>query len=350
MGHALPKHPGHAPAEARGAPHRPARRWGRLLTVVCLAAVLGLLAWAATKVDWQEVWVSLRRIPAASLLAALGAAVVSHLIYSTYDLMGRTWTGHRLRRKRVMQTTFVCYAFNLNLGSLIGGFAFRYRLYSRLGLRKSVITQILALSLTTNWLGYAALAGGVFLFRWLTPPPGWTIGAAALPWVGALLWAGVAAYLWLCGFSRKRHFTVRGHHVHLPSGRMAALQLFASALNWMIIGSVVWLLLGDAVPYPKVLAALLTAAMAGVLTHVPAGVGVLEAVFVALLTPEVPAATLLAALLAYRAIYYLLPLAIATALYFFLEAKAGKERARLAEAEHGAHRPPHPSQRHHTGR
>jgi uncharacterized membrane protein YbhN (UPF0104 family) len=76
-----------------------------------------------------------------------------------------------------------------------------------------------------------------------------------------------------------------------------------------------------------VLATLLVAAIAGVLTHVPAGLGVLEAVFVALLSTRMPATELLAALLAYRGIYYLAPLAIAAVVYLVLEARIGKSSA-----------------------
>ena len=61
------------------------------------------------------------------------------------------------------------------------------------------------------------------------------------------------------------------------------------------------------------------AAVAGVITHVPAGLGVLEAVFVTMLSSRLPAAQLLAGLLAYRAVYYLLPLAVAAALFAHVE-------------------------------
>jgi uncharacterized membrane protein YbhN (UPF0104 family) len=66
--------------------------------------------------------------------------------------------------------------------------------------------------------------------------------------------------------------------------------------------------------------------VAGVITHVPAGLGVLEAVFVALLAHQLPQSRLLAALLAYRAIYYLLPLAIATVAYALTEVRAKRLR------------------------
>ena len=75
------------------------------------------------------------------------------------------------------------------------------------------------------------------------------------------------------------------------------------------------------------LSVLLIAAVAGVITHVPAGLGVLEAVFVALLSHQVPKGELLGALLAYRAVYYLGPLVLATAAYLLVEARAKALRA-----------------------
>jgi uncharacterized membrane protein YbhN (UPF0104 family) len=78
-------------------------------------------------------------------------------------------------------------------------------------------------------------------------------------------------------------------------------------------------LLQGRIEYATVLSVLLIAAVAGVITHVPAGLGVLEAVFVALLSQRIAPDTLLAALLAYRAIYYLAPLAAAAALFLVLD-------------------------------
>ena len=108
---------------------------------------------------------------------------------------------------------------------------------------------------------------------------------------------------------------------------MALLQLAMSCLNWSLIGGVIWVLLQGQVAYHQVLAVLLVAAVAGVVTHVPAGLGVLEAVFVALLSYQVPEATLLGALLAYRGLYYLLPLAVATVAYFVTELRTRRRRA-----------------------
>ena len=83
------------------------------------------------------------------------------------------------------------------------------------------------------------------------------------------------------------------------------MQIGVSSVNWLLIAGVLFLLLQREIPYHTVLATLLVAAIAGVLTHVPAGLGVLEAVFVTLLSSKMATSGLLAALLAYRG--HLLP-------------------------------------------
>ena len=298
----------------------------RALTILFFVAVVGLVANHARHVDWGAVWSALDAYSAGTLLAAVGFAAASHALYCGYDLIGRHETGHGLPARKVVGVGFTCYAFNLNLGSLVGGVALRYRLYARLGLDADVTTRILALSLLTNWLGYFGVAGCVFLLAPPPMPPGWELGSEGLRWVGAGLLLAAMAYLALCGLSKRREWHLRGHALRLPSGRIAMLQLMLSAANWMMIGAVVWVLLQHKIDYPSALGVLLIAAVAGVVAHVPAGLGVLEAVFIALLSHRVPQGDLLAALLAYRAIYYLAPLTLALGLFFKLD--AGAKRAR----------------------
>lgn len=292
------------------------------------ALVLVLVVRQARMVDWRDVLASLRAIPLPALLAATALAASSHLLYSTFDLLGRRMTGHRLGTRVVMRVTFISYAFNLNLGALVGGVAFRYRLYSRLGLDNPTITRVLGFSMLTNWLGYLVLAGAVFCFFPMTLPPDWKMDGEGLRILGALLLAAGGAYLGLCAIARQHTWRLRGHELDTPSLRMALLQLAMSTLNWSAIGGVVWMLLLRRLPYPEVLAAMGVAAVAGVITHVPGGLGVLEAVFLALLGHRLPQGTLLGALLAYRVIYYLLPLALAALAYVATELRARRLRTR----------------------
>ena len=296
------------------------------------AAVLALIVRQARTIDWSEVLDALRAIPRPTLLAAAALAACSHLLYSTFDLLGRRMTGHRLGTRIVMRVTFISYAFNLNLGALVGGVAFRYRLYSRLGLDNLTITRVLGFSMLTNWLGYLVLAGAVFCFFPMVLPPDWKMDGEGLRVLGALLLAAGAAYLGLCAIARQHTWRLRGHELDTPSLRMALLQLALSMLNWSLIGGMIWLLLQRQLPYHEVLAVALVAAVAGVITHVPGGLGVLEAVFLALLGHRAPQGTLLGALLAYRAIYYLLPLILAALTYVATELRARKLRRRVPSA------------------
>jgi hypothetical protein len=253
------------------------------------------------------------------LAQALLLAGASHLLYSCFDLIGRRYTGHTLRTRTVMAVNFVSYAFNLCLGSLIGGVAFRYRLYSQFGLKNSVITRIVSMSLLTNWLGYKLLAGLLFLVHPLQLPPAWHLGNHALEWLGILLIAVSAGYIAACAYFGDHVWDWRGHEIYLPPWRMALLQYAISAINWSLMAGVIWVLLGQRVHYADVLTVLLVGAIAGVMAHVPAGLGVFEFVFVALLSHVVGEGRLIAALLGYRAIYYILPLALASLMYLWME-------------------------------
>lgn len=305
----------------------------RAVTWLFFSLVAWLLVEQARAIEWQDVFAALRAYPPVLLLGALALGALSLGLYSCFDLLGRHYTGHTLRAPAVLLVTFISYVFNLNLGSLVGGVAFRYRLYSRLKLDTATITRVLTLSMLTNWIGYLFVGGLIFGFYTPELPPDWKIGSGGLQILGFVLLAGSVAYLLLCALSRQRSFTLYGHRLDLPSGRLALLQVTLGTANWLIMSALVFLLLQQKIAFPTVAGVLLVAAVAGVIAHVPAGLGVLEAVFVALLSHAMPKHELLAALVAYRVIYYLVPLVIATVLYLGTEARAKQLAASVADAD-----------------
>ena len=305
------------------------RRMRQLLLAGFALLVLALLVSSARDMDWAGAWRAVRGYSAATLLLAGGLAALSHALYGSFDLLGRGYTGHRLSTARVWATAFVSYAFNLNLGSLVGGFGFRLRLYSRAGLRAGVIGRIIGISLVTNWLGHAAAGGVVLVLGAIELPPSWPLHGIALRACGVVLLLAVSGYLLACTVAPGRVWDVRGQRIELPDARLAFTQLLLSSANWSLIGGVIFVLLGAQIAYPTVLGVLLLAGVAGVITHIPAGLGVLEAVFLVLLSGQLPQATVLGAMLAYRALYYLIPMAVAIAVYFVLEATAGRVHAEL---------------------
>lgn len=305
----------------------------KILTWVFFIAMAVLLVVYARTVNWEDVWEVIRNYNRSTLLIALGLVVVSYLLYGCYDLLARTYCGHKLAARQVMLVSFVCYAFNLTLSTWVGGIGMRYRLYSRLGLPGSTITRIFSLSITTNWLGYILLGGIIFTFGVVELPAHWYIDEGTLRIAGVVLLAFIAAYMWFCAFAKRRHATIKGQKLVLPSWKFALAQMAISSANWMAMGAIIWLLLGQEVNYFFVLGVLLVSSIAGVIIHIPAGIGVLEAVFIALLAGEhTSKGAIIAALLAYRMLYYFIPLLLALVCYLLLEGRAKKLRAKNEKA------------------
>jgi uncharacterized membrane protein YbhN (UPF0104 family) len=332
--------PGHV-AAAEPSPDAPQRGlaskpWWPWLKRGLTFAFFGLVAYYsiryARNVDWGEVWQTMLDTPRNVLLMAIALVASSFALYCSFDLLGRHYTGHGLPKAKVWQVNFISYAFNLNMGSIVGAVAFRYRLYGRLGLDVPTITRVMTLSILTNWLGYLLLGGAVFALAPLELPPDWKMGSDGLRWLGIAMLGVGGAYLCACFVAKKRSVTIRGHELILPPPRFALLQVAMSVTNWMIMGGILFTLLQGKAAYPTVLSVLLVAAVAGVVTHVPAGLGVLEAVFIALLSHRIPEGQLLAALLTYRAIYYIGPLLVAAALYLFVEARVRKTNPAPAQS------------------
>ncbi|HZR37551.1 MAG TPA: lysylphosphatidylglycerol synthase domain-containing protein [Nevskia sp.] len=307
----------------------PARRGRlrRLAGLVFFVLVLGVLGYAARSIDWPQVLASLRRMPPGRLLLAAACSALSYTGYAFTDLFALRYLEQRVSRGRAMIIAFVSYAFNQNFGSLLGTIGFRLRLYSHDGLQPAQIAPIVGLGFITNWSGYLLLAGLAFLSRSLELPRGWGLGATGLQAVGAALLAALTGYLLLCLHARRRRWSVFGVTVELPGWRKALLQLALSTFVWLAIFATLYVLLPRAIDPRPVLAVFLLASIAGLITHVPGGLGVIEAVFLTLLGARLGRHELLASLLAYRALYYLMPLLVAVPLYLRLEARAPRQAA-----------------------
>jgi uncharacterized membrane protein YbhN (UPF0104 family) len=292
------------------------RKWVLPLFALLLLAVL---ARHAHRVDWAGAWDALKRYPPGLLGMVALLALASHAVYGSYDLIGRRHTHHKLPRWRSWMIAVTSYAFNLNLGALLGGVAMRARLYAKAGLDAGTVAQVVGISMATNWLGYGLLAGSLFASGALTLPPQAKLGHEAVRLLGALMVLLSLSYVAACAIQHGRVWHWRGRELRLPSPKRALLQMGLSLLHWSLNGAAIYLLLGRAVPYGSALGALMAAAVVGVVTPIPAGLGVLEAVMLGLLAHQLPQARVIGAVLAWRALYYLLPLFIGMALLAFLE-------------------------------
>jgi len=140
--------------------------------------------------------------------------------------------------------------------------------------------------------------------------------------LGLLLMAGYVGLGWWI----KRPIRLFGYPLHLPRPRTAGAQIALSVADLSLVAAVLYACLphASAVGYPHVLAVYVLAFVAGLISHVPGGLGVFDAVVVVGLSARLPADQILAGLLAFRVVYQLVPLVSAGALFGAVEALAAR--------------------------
>ena len=313
---------------------QPTRRLWRLLSRAFLTALLLLIGYLVitrlAAIDWREVARSIADYDPLRVLLALLCVAVSYAACASYDLISRHVLGLSLPARQVAAKSFVGYAFSMNLGAMLGGMGARYRLYSRAGVPPGDIVRLMMLGSISNWVGYALLAG---ILLWQVPPelitaldlPPGLLGACAIA-----LMSITAAYLLLCTLRRGAQLPLRGVSVPVPRLRVALLQLSLSLLSWSAIISALQVLMPAGIVWVETARAVAVGAVAGAVSHVPGGIGVLEYVFVEMLEGEATAAAVLAAVVVYRALYYVLPFLLALGVFGLLEYRLRGRRTQPA--------------------
>ncbi|CAG1015635.1 Inner membrane protein YbhN [Burkholderiaceae bacterium] len=294
-----------------------ARGPGTALTIGLLVLGAALLAHHLLQVDWAAMRGVMADMPRSALLAAGLLSAASYAVYCCFDLLGKRTTGHALDSARVVAIGFVSHACSLSLGP--AGAGVRFRLAMRHGLPAHLVAALWIFNVASNWLGFMLITGTAFATQLFVLPDTWALGQEALRWLGVALLAALFAFLLACRFAHHRAWTVRGVSFSLPPAWVAALQCGLSALNWLLIAGVVHVLLRGQASFEQVLGAVMASAVALAIIDVPAGLGVTEAVFFALLGSQVGPTELLGALLAYRAIFFVAPLLLAALVYLLLE-------------------------------
>jgi hypothetical protein len=289
------------------------------------AAVLTFVVLKLRSMDWPAVADALAGYGTTAVLAAVGLALPAILACAAYDLIGRHATGHRLSVARTMLISFTGYFVSLNLGAIVGGLALRFRLYMPYDLKTATIAQVIALSILTNWSGFAVIAGIALLFGSPELVGRFGMATGLMRGLGVLCILIALGYFLACHFKGGQRLRLRKTEIRLPTSQVAAVQLALACTNWAFMGAIIaWLL--PEVGWFSIMPVLMASAVAGIWSHVPGGIGVTESVFVTLLAGQAPEAQILAAVLLFRFIYYLIPLALALSAYAYLELTANRAR------------------------
>ena len=301
------------------------RGWAYGALAVLLVAMVG---WALhgllREVRYADVMAAVHATTAPQIALSLLATLLSYAALSRYDAAALAYARAQVSRPMLLLTSFVAYALGntIGLGTLTGG-AVRMRLYAAAGVEPSRIARVVAFNAAAFLVGMSAF--GALALLCSAPQAAQLLGLPAAPLRGlaALVLCGVAALLWLC--ARRRVLRVAGRWpLRLPRLPLALRQLLVSALELGASALALWVLLpGERMPLPSFMAFYAIAISASLISHVPGGLGVFEAIMLAAALPYLPADAMLGALLLYRALYYVVPLLLATALLAGFELRAG---------------------------
>jgi phosphatidylglycerol lysyltransferase len=301
---------------------------GPLVGLVVFSIALWVLHHALKDYHYHDVLLRLKELPLPHLLFAFGLTLLNYLIMSGYDLLALRYVHHPLPFRKIATASFIGYAFSNNIGlSMLAGGSVRFRLYSAWGLSVEEITKVVVFCSLTLWLGFLTLGGIVFLFEPMVIPKALHLPFVSVRPIGIIFIFLVGVYL-LWSLFRKRPFKILNWEFPLPSLRIFLVQIAVSSLDWALAGTILYVLLPSTpeLSYSGFLGIYLLAQTAGLVSQVPGGLGVFETVILLLLTPYLPASAIFGSLLAYRGIYYLLPLALATVMLGAHEILEKKER------------------------
>ncbi|WP_026144998.1 bifunctional lysylphosphatidylglycerol flippase/synthetase MprF [Pseudomonas asplenii] len=315
---------------------------GLAITLLLFAIALVACRHLLMELDLDALHDSIMSVPKPALGGAVAATAIGFIILLGYEWSASRYADVRLPGKTLMLGGFTAFAIGNAIGlSLLSGGSVRYRLYARNGLGAAEVarmTLFASLSLGCALPPLAALATLSNLpaaSEALHLPP-YLLGGIAVVILGlsALLALGIyRRRLPEQPIANNLLVKVGRRTLRLPSARLTLLQLVITALDVAAAATVLYLLLPEAPPFGAFLLVYLLALAAGVLSHVPGGVGVFEAILLAAFTNELGAAPLAAALLLYRLIYVLLPLLLACLALLSTEAQrliASRQSMRVA--------------------
>lgn len=325
-----------APSDVQSALHGEEARWRRWLLPLLSLAILILAGFAVrdivTTTTYHAVARSVSLLPRAALLDALIATVACYAVLPLYDILGLRYARSPIPLRRSILASFFAYAFSQTLGfAAITGGAFRLRFWTASGLTTTDIARAAAYSAAGFWLGILGACGLALTFEVLPPAVLAHAPAPILRVLGVTILIVVATYLGVSMF-RKRPVTIAGVLFDAPGPSLTLMQLAVAAADWILAGVVLWLLLpsAPALHFVAFLGVFALAQAVGLISHVPGGLGVFDSLMVVMLAPYLGAPLTLASLVAYRAIYYLLPFLIANVMLAGIVIQ--RRRAMLANA------------------
>ncbi|HUI13999.1 MAG TPA: UPF0104 family protein [Xanthobacteraceae bacterium] len=305
--------------------------WSRLgfalsLAIIAIAAVV--LYHILRDLDTGELLRALKATDRRTLITAGLFVAAGYLTLTFYDLFALRTIGRPEIPYRIAALSgFTSYAIGHNVGaSVFSGGAVRYRIYSGYGLSVIEVTKICFVAGLTFWLGNATVLGLGILdapqaARALDQLPLWANRVIAL--ISLALLAAYVAWVWV----KPRVIGRDGWQVRLPGGPLTLVQIAIGIVDLGCCAAAMYMLVPDNphVGFVTVAVIFVAATLLGFASHAPGGLGVFDAAMLVALW-QFDKEDLLAGLLLFRLLYYIIPFVFALALLATREALLSRRK------------------------
>ena len=295
------------------------RRWLHRLGVLVSVGILALSVFVLVRTVSDVNWTELRAAFAATGWDQISIAVLltafSYLALTGYDALAVRQLHLRVPYAKTSMASFTSYAISFTLGfPLITAGTVRYWIYSQAGVSAGKVASLTVIAGVTFWLGMALVIGSALIFD----PAGIAEINHLKVWVNLLIGGGIlaciVAYLVLVARGHRR-MRIQGLDLELPGLGLTLAQMMLGVIDLCAAASVLYVLLpvGHQTQFINFLAFYVFGCLLGIVSHIPGGIGPFEMTMLKSVTTPTQEG-LLASLLMFRIIYYIIPFVLALAL------------------------------------
>ncbi len=271
----------------------------------------------------QQLLDHLKLLPTWQYLFALVLVICVYITLTFYDRLAFAYLNEKLPWRKIAFGSFLGYAFSHNISpTLLVGGSMRYRIFSTMGISGLSVTNIVAFTALSMWIGLMAVSSASFLFKSMSIPDyiDLPIPIVSLQTLGWIFLAALIVYFVLTTLITGT-VQFRERVFHFPSTKLAFGQLSVSCMDWILSSAVLFLLLPPTseVSYIYFIGIYAIAFMTGLMTQIPGGLGVFETIILLFLIPFMESGEILTSLILFRLYYFIFPLIVATVLLIAFE-------------------------------
>jgi glycosyltransferase 2 family protein len=287
------------------------KRLGIAASVLIISFAITTLVRTLKGVDAGVILTALTNIPPGHIALAALCVIGAFCTLTFYDFFALRTIGARHVPYRIAAlSSFTSYSIGHNIGATVfTGGAIRFRIYSDYGLNAIDVAKICFLSGLTFWLGNTFVLGIGMAWHPEAASAMDQLPAAINRLIALAGVLAIVSYLgWLVLGENRRELGQNGWKVVLPSARLTLVQILIGVVDLGFCAMAMYLLIPAQphVDFMSLAVVFILATLLGFASHAPGSIGVFDAAMLVAL-PQFGREQLLATLLVFRVLYFVIP-------------------------------------------